>query len=79
MPDTHPVSLRCFTHNIISLRRKAGLSKKAMAALLHISIYSLNQLEKGQIPPRMSCEVLLEIHQHFHVSPNTMLMQYLDQ
>ena len=74
--NSHPPYL---TKNIAILRRNARLSKKDMAKLLHISVHSLNEMERGRIPPRMSFEVLLHIHQHFGILPNTVLFEPLDQ
>lgn len=56
-----------FCHNITWLRKHHHLSKKEMAKLLGISIGSLNKIESGQIPPRMTTEVLTQANKHFGI------------
>ena len=40
-----------FCHNIAFLRKSHGLSKKEMAKILGIGIWSLNKIERGELPP----------------------------
>lgn len=61
--------LTIFTKNIIYLRNKNNLSKKEMAKLIGIGTGSLNKLEKGEIPERMSVEVVFEICNAFGLHP----------
>ena len=46
------------TLNIIKLRKENNLSKKEMAQILHISSYSLNKIEKGELPPRLNIDIV---------------------
>ena len=65
--------MEVFTHNIRWLRKKHGLSKRKMAELLGIGLWSLNRLERGQIPPRMTIEILFAVQKHFGISPAAQL------
>ena len=56
------------THNLNALRRQYGLTKKVMARLLGISLYSLNLLENGKIPSRLGVEILFRAHSCFGIS-----------
>ena len=66
-----------FCANMLQLRQRLGLSKKEMAACLKISLYSLNRLEAGEIPPRVTVELLWELWDRFGVSPGAMLEREL--
>ncbi len=55
-------------HNLTFLRRQYGLTKKAMAQLLRISLYSLNLLEKGTIPPHLGVEMIFQAQDCFDVT-----------
>lgn len=57
-----------FLYNVAWLRRQHGLSKKKMAQLLGIGIGSLNKIEKGELPPRISLENLTKIQEHFGIA-----------
>lgn len=43
-----------FLHNIAWLRQHYGFSKRKMAKILHIGIPSLNKIESGKCPERLS-------------------------
>lgn len=58
-----------FAHNVAWLRKHYGISKKKMAELLWIGIWSLNKIEKGEIPTRLSVEILFDIHKCFGACP----------
>lgn len=62
-----------FCKNLQNLRRKHNLSKKEMAKILDISIYSLTQLEKNILPPRLICSIFFKIQKNFGISPSNML------
>ena len=58
-----------FTNNIAYLRKKNGLSKKEMAKALNISLYALNKIERGDIPKRISVDIIFNLQKHFKISP----------
>ena len=51
------------------IRKEEGLTQKEMAAKLGIGIATLSKLERGIIPPRLSCSVLFRVQKHFGVHP----------
>ena len=57
-----------FLDNIARLRRHHKLTKKEMAAKLNISVWSLNKMEKGELPPRLTIDVLYRIYLVFGIS-----------
>ncbi len=61
-----------FCRNIKKLREQQGLSKKNMAERLGIGVRSLSLLESGILPPRLSCDVLWYIYDHFGILPQEM-------
>ena len=67
-----------FAHNVAWLRKKNGLSKKEMARLLKIGLWSLNKLESGILPPKMSFEVVYRIYDNFGITPEAMIAKRLD-
>ena len=69
------MELTVFTHNIVWLRRYYGLSKTRMAKMMGIGVRSLNQIEQGTIPPRLTVEVLFAIQRQFGISPSLLLQK----
>ena len=63
-----------FCENVKALRQRENLSKKEMAKRLGIGVGSLTQLERGTLPPRLRCNVLLKIYNCFGVSPDRMFL-----
>lgn len=55
--------------NILLLRQIYGLTKKRMSQILGISVYSLNKIEQGKLPPRLSVSVVFRIYEYFGVLP----------
>lgn len=66
-----------FVHNIVTLRRAHGLSKRAMAKILHISLYSLNQMGNGHFPPHLGVEALVFAAIHFRIPAHELLSRRL--
>ena len=58
-----------FTKNVAKLRKKHNLSKIRMCNILKTSIHSLNKIEKGIIPKKLSLEVVFRIENHFGITP----------
>lgn len=58
-----------FINNIAYLRKKNGLSKKEMANVLNISVYVLNKIEKGELPKKLSVEIVFNLQKYFKISP----------
>ena len=68
-----------FLHNVAQLRKTHGLSKTKMANLLGIGLWSLNKLEKGEIPPRMDVRIVFAISKEFRIPPAELFSVYLQQ
>lgn len=58
---------------LVLLRKQTGLSKKEMAQILEISVSTLNKIEKGELPPRLSVEILFHIQERFKIPPHELL------
>ena len=58
-----------FSQNMKKIRKDAQLTQKEMAHTLGISITSLSKIEKGILPPRLSCSILIRIHEEFGIHP----------
>ena len=56
-----------FAHNVKFLREKHNISKTKMAQMLGVSFKSLNKIENGQIPKRLSVGIVFRIEQYFGV------------
>ena len=56
-----------FCENVKRLRKNLRLSKNAMSSILGICVASLNKIENGSLPPRLSCEVLFRIQSAFGI------------
>ena len=62
-------NLNNFANNISYLRKHYGISKKRMSELLGISTATLNKIENGILPKRLSVEILYNIECNFRISP----------
>lgn len=69
MTEKTKTEIQIFMQNVAWLRKKNGLTKKEMAEILGISVFSLNKIEKGVFPPRVSVEVVFRIYDRFRVNP----------
>lgn len=69
--------MKVFIENVMFIRKHSGISKKGMAKLLGIGVGSLNKIEKGEIPPNLSVEVIFNIHRHFGIHPKDLFGQQL--
>ena len=67
------------TQNIRILRKKHSLTKQEMARILKIGTGSLRKLENGELPQKLSVEVLFEIQRYFGISPYNMFSQVLSE
>jgi len=72
------MELENLCHNIIWLRKASGLSKKQMAALLEIGLWSLNKLERMEIPPKLTVDVLFNLTREFRIPAHLLLTRRLD-
>ncbi|MBQ3183691.1 MAG: helix-turn-helix transcriptional regulator [Clostridia bacterium] len=58
------------SHNISWLRKKNGITKKQMAALLGISVRSLSKIEKGETCRKLNLTTIFDIMCIFNISAN---------
>ena len=65
--------------NICYLRKRHGLTKSRMAAIMGIGVKSLTMLENGSIPKRLGCDVLWNISRYFHVSIKDLFLPMEDE
>ena len=65
--------LEMFCYNIKEIRRHYGIPKKKMAELLGIGVGSLNQIEQGVIPSRLTVEILFAVQKQFKITPDVLL------
>ncbi|MBE6536923.1 MAG: helix-turn-helix transcriptional regulator [Ruminococcaceae bacterium] len=72
--NKNEMQINSFCKNISALRARYRISKKEMAKILGIGIGSLNKLEKGIIPTRMSCTVLFRVGKFFDISLDKLLL-----
>lgn len=56
-------------YNIKWLRVQHGLSEKQMAEILGIGVGSLQKIEKGELPPRLSVNIVFEVQNYFDIKP----------
>ena len=64
-----------FAHNVIWLRNQNKLSKIKMASIMGVCVESLNKIEKGILPPRMSVEVVFRISKAFGIYPHELFRE----
>ncbi len=67
-----------FCQNIKALRTMHNLSKTKMASMLKISKKSLETIESGTIPKRLSLEILTAVIIHFGITPHELFKTPLE-
>ncbi len=65
------------THNLAVLRQQHGLTKAAMARLLHTSVRTISKLENDEIPRGLAVSILYDVHIHFGIPPHKLLSDRL--
>lgn len=61
-----------FLYNIKWLRSHYGFSKRKMANMLGIGVTTLNKIEQGIFPPRLTTSILFHIQKIFGIHPKYM-------
>ena len=64
--------IKIFGENIKNLRLNKGLSKRAMSKLLGIGVKNLETLERGELPIRLTIEIVYHIKENFDLLPSEM-------
>ena len=76
--DTNKSKIQTFLHNLCWLRKHFGYSKKEMAEILGISVWSLNKIERGEMPPMLRIDVIYAAQKHFGISSFSLLAHWLE-
>ena len=71
--------LRCFLDNLTALRRKYGISKKKMAELSGVCVATINKIERGEFPSRVSCDVIFRAMEVFRIAPSKLFTKNLGE
>lgn len=79
MENNNTLDVQILLHNIAFLRQHHNLSKKKMAQALHISVESLNKIERGILPERLSAEVLVHLANRFNYTTVELLTRRLSE
>ncbi len=66
-----------FSQNIACLRKAYRLSKKEMAKRLGIGVGSLTKIERGEIPARLGCQVIIRASATFGIRPAALFERIL--
>ena len=66
------------THNISWLRKKNGIPKQQLAALLDISVRSLSKTEKGETCRKLNLTTIFDIMCIFNISANDLFNTRLE-
>lgn len=69
--------MQYFYRNLFWLRKQHRLSKRQMAQRLDISVYTLNKLEAGILPPRLPCRIFLTVYRNFGILPSDLVGGFL--
>lgn len=64
--------------NLIYLRNSNGISKRGMADIMGVGVWTLNKLELGELPPRMKVEALFRIQERFGVPVHRLLGERIE-
>ncbi len=63
-----------FCRNIKKLRVSHNLTKTEMAKILKISMHTLNKIESGELPKRLTVKVIYAIVDEFDISADDLFI-----
>ena len=63
-----------FRRNVAYLRKKHSLTQAQMAKIMNVGIGTVRSLERGIVPPRLNAYVLYLLHDHFHISIDSLFL-----
>lgn len=63
-----------FSQRIKFIRTENKLTQREMAKKLRISVSTLSKIERGVLPPRLSCSILFQIYKQFGVHPKELFV-----
>ncbi len=69
--------IQIFSHNIKFLREKNNLSKNQMRKILGITSKSLEKIENGILPPKLSANVVFKVQNYFDVPASVVVGEKL--
>lgn len=70
--------IKSFCRNIKYLRKKHGYSQSEMAKILGIGVNSLRELEREELPPSLSVDVVYAIAKNFGILPKDIFFDLKD-
>ena len=70
---TIPENTEIFVNNLCYLRKKYSMSQRALASLTDISLPILRMIERREVQPRLTEELISRLCQIFNVAPDTLL------
>ncbi|MBQ7896984.1 MAG: helix-turn-helix transcriptional regulator [Clostridia bacterium] len=62
-----------FCKSVKKLREENNLTKAEMAKKLKISVKTLTMIERGIVPPRLSCGIVIYIYKEFGVCADELI------
>ena len=72
---SNSLEIQAFCKNVKGLRVKYNLTKKRMSSLLGIGIKTLNKIEEGILPARLSAGVIIKVSITFEISPSQLFSE----
>ena len=70
--ENNRIQFENFLSNVAWIRKKYGISKRKMSKALKISVESLNKIENGILPPKISIDIVFNIYISFGIEPKAM-------
>lgn len=77
MKENNQSEWKIFSYNVRFIRMRYNIPKKEMAKKLGIGIKSLDKIEDGEMPQRLSVEIFFRIRNIFGIQPKKQLEKYL--
>ena len=77
--STSREELNNFMYNVAWLRRTMGISKREMAKRLGVGGKTLDLMEQGRVPPRLSASVIFAVERQFCVDRCALLSRRLGE
>ncbi|MBU5449571.1 helix-turn-helix transcriptional regulator [Acetivibrio sp. MSJd-27] len=60
------------------MRRKYKLTQKKMAEICHISVSSLRKIERNELPPQLSVDIIFYLVFYFKLVPKQLFYSLLE-
>ena len=74
--DSPKNDLQLFCENVVYIRKKYRITLTSMARRLHTTVATLKRIENGEMPKKVTVEMLINVCQSFGYRPSELFLPF---